>query len=378
MSFADIIGHNTLKQQLADMARNGRMGHALLFWGEEGVGALPLALALAQFLVCRNPKEGDACGLCPSCNKMQKLIHPDLHFAVPVNSVKPSDKTPVTAHYADKWTSAVLENPYLSENQWYERLGIDNKSGNISVHEADAILKSLSFKPYEGEHKFMIIWLPERMNIQAANTLLKILEEPPVGTHFFLVSEHPEQLLTTIRSRCQWIRVNPVPIDALTPALRSRLLLSEADAQALARLSGGCFGKACAMQEEEENQEVLDGQFALLMNSCIENNALQLIQWADEMAALGKERQKQSLHHALSLLRELYMESLHSGEVSYASRAVQPQLRLWAPRCSEVFFPAANQILNEALGDLSRNVNAKMSFYTVAFSFLLSLHRPKA
>ena len=378
MTFAEIIGHDTLKQQLADMARSGRMGHALLFWGEEGVGALPLALALAQFLVCRSPEDGDACGKCPSCNKIQKLIHPDLHFAVPVNSVKPSDKNPVTAHYADKWTNAVLENPYLSENQWYEKLGIDSKSGNISVHEADAILKRLSFKPYEGDYKFMIIWLPEKMNIQAANTLLKILEEPPVGTYFFLVSEHPEQLLTTIRSRCQLIRVNPVPIEELSPALRSRLLLSEADAQQLARLSGGCYGKACALQEEGENQEALDEQFVQLMNSGLENNALQLIQWADDMAALGKERQRQSLLHALNLLRELYVESLHAAEVSYASRSMQSQLRLWAPRCPEAFFPAASLIFNEALSDISRNVNAKMSFYTVAFSFLLSLHRPKA
>ena len=378
MTFADIIGHNTLKQQLSDMAGSGKMGHALLFWGEEGVGALPLALALAQFLVCRSLENGDACGKCPSCNKMQKLIHPDLHFAVPVNSVKPSDRNPVTAHYANKWIEAVLDNPYLSENQWYERLGIDNKSGNISVHEADAILKALSFKAYEGEHKFMIIWMPERMNIQAANSLLKILEEPPRGTHFFLVCEQPEQLLSTIRSRCQLIRVNPLPIDELVPALRSRLLLSEPDARLLARLSGGCFGRACALQEENENQEALDEQFSLLMNSCIENNALQLILWADDMAALGKERQRQSLLHALGLLRELYIESLRSPGVSYTSQAMQPQLHLWASRCPEAFFPAASQILNEALSDLGRNVNAKMNFYTVAFSFLLSLHRPKA
>ena len=342
MLFSSIPGHAFLKERLIEMANARRVGHALLFWGDEGMGALPLALALAQQMVCPTAKEGGvACGKCPPCNKMQKLIHPDLHFAVPVNSVKPSDRNPVTDHYAAVWKEALLENPYMSEYQWYDKLGIDNKSGNMSVHEADAIVKKLSFKPFEGDCKFMIIWLPECMNIQAANTLLKILEEPSVGTHFFLVSEHPEQLLPTIRSRCQLIRVNPISKEeqALRPAIRSE-------------------------QEEEIEQYARD-----FITHSVNKNLFLAIQWAEDVAGFGRERQRQLVLCLLQILRNTYMEHLHADRITTASPDQIPHLRSWANKLSTTFFSIATDALNGALSDIDRNVNSKMTFYTVALRF---------
>ena len=325
MIFSDIPGHAVLKERLIEMANGGRVGHTLLFWGDEGMGALPLALALAQQMACTNKEGGLACGKCSTCNKMQKLIHPDLHFAVPVNSVKPSDRNPVTDFYIKIWREAVLENPYMSEFQWYEKLGMDNKSGNISVHEADSILKKLRFKAYEGNAKFMIIWLPERMNIQAANTLLKILEEPSQGTYFFLVSEHPEQLIPTIRSRCQLIRVNPVATHL-------------------------------SIQGAHQNELAI---YAMdLMKWCNEKKLLPVTQWCEEVAGFGRERQRQMILRLLDAIRKIYLEQI--GTMTDARRDAINRVSTLSWN-----FPDIVQALNGALADMDRNVNPKMIFYGV-------------
>ena len=372
MLFSSIPGHTLLKQRLIQMANAHRVGHAILFWGEEGVGALPLALALAQQMSCKTKQEGIACGKCPTCNKMQKLIHPDLHFAVPVNKVKPSDPHPVTDLYLKTWKEALLANPYMSEYQWYESLGIDNKTGNISVHEADAILKKLSYKAFEGDSKFMIIWLPERMNIQAANTLLKILEEPSAGTHFFLVSEHPEQLLSTIRSRCQNIRVNPIEREELASALSKELFISTTEARTLARLSGGSWGKARYASTRSEQQEELVQYAHRLMTVCIEKQLLPAIQWSEEAAALGRERQRQLILYLLELLRNIYTEHLLAHQLSCAPESELPRLRSWAAKLPASFFEETANLLNQALADIDRNVHAKMTFYSVALHFFFA------
>jgi len=335
MLFSSIPGHAPLKERLIEMANAGRVGHALLFEDNKSGSALALALALAQHMTCKDKQEGAACGKCSACNKMQKLIHPDLHFAVPVNSVKPSDRNPITDHYGAIWREALLQNPYMSEYQWYEALGIDNKSGNMSVHEADTIVKKLNYKPFEGDRKFMIIWFPERMNIQAANTLLKILEEPSAGTHFFLVSKHPEQLLPTIRSRCQ-----PIPVG---PASKEHQSSTHSE------------------QEEEIAQYARN-----LIACCVEKKLLTAIEWSEDVAGFGREQQRHLVLSLLELLRNIYVEHLQAPQVSAAPLGEIPQLRLWAKRVPPAFFSEAAEVLNGALSDIDRNVNAKMTFYTVA------------
>ena len=350
------------------MVNTSRVGHALLFWGDEGAGALPLALALVMQMACQTKVDGVACGVCSVCNKMIKVIHPDLHFAVPVNSVKPSDKNPVTDLYVNSWRKALLENRYMSEHQWYDFLGIDNKSGNISVHEADAIVKKLSFKAYEGEQKYMIVWLPERMNIQAANTLLKILEEPSLGTHFFLVSEHPELLLPTIRSRCQNIRVNPITQAEMAPALSKELSIPIEEAELLARLSGGSWGKALSSTKRTELQEEVMYRATQILNLCVEKNLLPAIQWCEEVASLGREQQRKLILYLMALLRNLYIEHLQVNHIFYLSPHEVENLNFKASKLPTSFFTEAANALNEAYSDIDRNVHAKMTFFSLALS----------
>lgn len=372
MLFSAIPGHSLLKERLIDMANAGRVGHTLLFWGEEGVGALPLALALAQQMACTVKENGMACGKCPTCNKVQKLVHPDLHFSVPVNRVKPSDPDPVTDLYLKTWKDALLANPYMSEYQWYETLGIDKKSGNISVHEADAIQKKISLKPFDGAYTFVLIWLPERMNIQAANTLLKALEEPPPGTHFFLVSEHPEQLLPTIRSRCQNIRVNPISTQELSATLAKELLISPLEAERLARISAGSYGKALYSNLRSERQEEANDFSSRLFDSVLHKDLNASIQWAEEAAGLGRELQRQSVLHLLALLREVYMEHLKAHKFVYISEKEIYKLRTWASGLPSSFFPVATTALNDALSDIDRNLNNKIVFYSLSLHFFFA------
>ena len=373
MLFSSIPGHALLKEQLIDMTCADRVGHTLLFWGEEGVGALPLALALAQQMACTAKEERRACGVCPTCTKMQKLLHPDLHFAIPVNRTKPSDPDPITDLYIKQWKEALLANPYLSEYQWYEALGIDKRSGNISVHEAESILKKISFKPFDGEDTFVLIWLPERMNIQAANTLLKALEEPPAGTHFFLVSEHPEQLLPTIRSRCQNIRVNPICTEELSTALTKELLISPTEAELLARISAGSYGKALYATHQSNRQEEANVFYYRLFDSILNRDLNAMIQWSEEAAGLGRELQRQTVLHLLALLREVYMEHLKAHQLVYTPQAELPRLTVWAARLPSSFFPAVTAALNDALSDIDRNLQNKMIFYTLSLHFFFAL-----
>ena len=184
MQFKDVIGQQEVKQRLVGSVDRGRISHAQLFTGDEGVGALPLAIAYAQYLNCPHPHDGDSCGVCPSCHQIGQLAHPDLHFVFPVNTPKgkSSSEKPLSNQFMPLWRDQVASTGgYFNEQMWYETIAIDNKQGNISTFEADEIIRALSFKAFESEYKVVLIWLPERMNVQAANKLLKILEEPWAG-----------------------------------------------------------------------------------------------------------------------------------------------------------------------------------------------------
>ena len=201
MFFKDIIGQEEAKQRLIREAQEGKIAHARLFCGPEGIGKLPLAIAYARYLSCNNPGEKDACGVCPNCIKFNKLAHPDLHFAFPV--IKKKAKDTVSDDFIAEWRELLINTPYFNLNIWLEEMGAENQQAQIYVKESDEIIRKLSLKSSQGGYKIMIIWLPEKMNVECSNKLLKLLEEPPSQTIFLLVSEEPDMLLTTIQSRTQ-------------------------------------------------------------------------------------------------------------------------------------------------------------------------------
>lgn len=364
MQFRSVIGQDVIKQKLLQTIQDGRISHAQLFFGSEGSGNLPLALAYAQYLNCTARTETDSCGICPSCNKIQKLIHPDLHFAVPVNSTKSvtADKKPVTDHFLTQWRNAVLENPYITEPEWYEALEIENKQGRISVYEATRIIEKLNFKAFESEYKILIVWMPERMGNEAANRLLKLIEEPPAKTIFLLVSEDPNRIIKTILSRAMPVRIPPIEERALAEALIERENMAEADAGKVARLSGGSYSKALEqMRNLNEANEHFEW-FAFMMRNVYSGNFLDLLNWVEELAKIGRERQKNFLLYAQQFIRESFMFNKGTERVVYLMGEEEQFARKFSPFINERNVEDIFKQLNLAWDHIGQNGNPKMVF----------------
>jgi DNA polymerase-3 subunit delta' len=369
MLFKSVIGQDELKQQLRQSVQEGRTAHALLFWGNSGYGSLPLALALAQYINCTNRTDDDACGHCPSCHKIQKLIHPDLHFAVPVNSTKEvsSEKKPVTDHFLAQWREAVLANPYLNEQEWYETIGLEkNKQGHISVNEASRIMEKLHFKSFEAEYKVMIIWLPEQMNTEASNRLLKLIEEPPTKTLFFLVSEDTTRIIKTIQSRAQPVHVPPIDEEALVKINMEQDGMTEAQARKLARAAAGSYSKLLSIAANDADTKEYFTSFASLMRLAYVVDGLKLMAWAEELAKEGREYQKSFLTYAEQLLRESFMNNCRAPEVTYLLGDEALFAQKFSPYVNERNIEAIYRAFNLAMAHLAQNGNAKIIFTDLA------------
>ena len=238
MYMKDIIGQNEAKQHLLTLVHERRVPHAMLFCGPSGCGKLPLALALARYLTCENPGEEDACGKCPSCQMMNKYAHPDVHFAFPVIKRK-SGRDTVSADFLNEWRQQLLDTPYFTLPEWLARMGTENQQAQIFVSESDEIQRALSLKSSRGGYKIMIVWLPEKMNAECGNKLLKLLEEPPAQTVFLLVSEAPDTLMPTLTSRMQRFHLPPLHEADIASMLATRYMLSPEDSNEIAHLSKG-------------------------------------------------------------------------------------------------------------------------------------------
>ncbi|MDR3189122.1 MAG: DNA polymerase III subunit delta [Prevotellaceae bacterium] len=320
MLFSEVIGHEALKHKLARAVREGRVSHAQLFLGREGSGNLALALAYAQYVMCENPSDADACGVCSACAKVHKLVHPDFHFAFPVNSSKSSEKNPVSDMFLAQWRQKLLQSPYITEQAWYESLSLDNKQGNISTHEAEAIMRKLSLKSFEGSFKIMLIWLPERMNTVAANKLLKLIEEPPAQTLFLLVAENSRLMLKTILSRTQLVSVPPVDDSALADMILREFNLPQLEASTLAHLANGSVVEARRIAGQSDDKRDYFEQFATLMRLSYASkaeNIILLIQQAEKIAGQGREWQKNFLLYAQRMVRENFILNQQVNEAVY-------------------------------------------------------------
>ena len=322
MRFADITGQEELKRHLARTVDTGRVSHAQLFTGAAGYGALPLAVAYVQYLCCRHRHDGDSCGECPDCRQIAALAHPDLHLVFPVNKQgKKSGEVVRSDEFLPRFRELFAERGgCFTPQEWYDRLDLGKTlKGAISAREADEIIRKLSFKSFEAEYKTVLVWLPETMNEEAANKILKILEEPWERTLFLLVSEHPERLLPTILSRTQEVAVPRIAPEVLEAEVRGRGIADPQQVRTTARLAGG---------DRIELEHLLSGEqdaarkeyfelFCTLMRLSYNDKHLELIAWAEEAAQLTREQQRGFLRDAARLLRESYM--LHAGirEIGY-------------------------------------------------------------
>ncbi|WP_417014638.1 ATP-binding protein [Alistipes sp.] len=316
MRFADIIGQEDLKRHLARSVDAGRVSHAQLFTGASGYGSLALAVAYVQYLCCRHRHDGDSCGECPDCRQIEALAHPDLHLVFPVNKQgKKSGEAMLSDEFLPQFRELFTErHGYFTSQEWYDRLDLGKTlKGMISAREADEIIRKLSFKSFESDYKTMLVWLPETMNEEASNKILKILEEPWERTLFLLVSEQPDRLLPTILSRTQEVNVPRIAPEVLEAEAARRGVSDALQARNMARLAGGDLlelehlvaGESDALQKE--NFDLFCGLMRLSYN----DKHLELIGWAESVAQLSREQQRAFLRNAARLLRESFM--LHAG-----------------------------------------------------------------
>ncbi len=323
MRFQDIIGHESLKERLRSTIREGRIPHGQLFSGAAGYGALPLALAYIQYLNCQNRSDDDSCGVCPACHQISALAHPDLHIIMPVNKQgKKSGEVVLSESFMPKFRELMAHTGgYLEPSQWYDAMELGKTlKGVISAKEADEVIRRLSFKSFSGGYKAMIIWLPEMMNEQAANKLLKILEEPWQSTLFILVSESPERLLSTILSRTIHIAIPRIESEALEGYISQRGLVNdERQRHSFARLAAGDLRELQRLIAEDGIGDRGDyfHLFTQLMRLSYNDKHLELLAWAEEMAQLTRTDQIGMLRYSTTLMREAYIRHAGMGQLCY-------------------------------------------------------------
>ena len=364
MRFADIIGNAQVVKALSSMADSGRVAHAMLFYENDGCGALPLALAYVQYLNCSNPSGGDSCGECPSCRQMSKLIHPDVHFVFPVNKgPKSPDDKPTSESYIRYWRELAISNPYFLESDLQKAIGIESKNGLIAVAEAKSIINKLSLTAVADGYKAVIFYLPEKMNQETANRLLKMVEEPPVNTVFLFITHAPERVLQTIFSRCQSVRVLPMEKGEVERTLVEKLGVSEHEAAARASSAGGSVGVAMSMIGDREEYDLFLDMFSDLMRAVVSKNLYAAIECGESIASLeSREKQKAFCIFASECIRKIFMLQQGLGQISGIAEEELSFYEEMSSACPKGFCMKAVSNIEKVVSMIDRNVNSKILF----------------
>jgi DNA polymerase-3 subunit delta' len=370
MQLKEVVGHQNIKDKLINTIKENRVSHAQLFLGSEGSGNLALAIAYAQFISCENKLENDSCGVCSSCIKFKKLVHPDLHFVYPVSTSKSVSKDPVSDDYISQWREIIIENPYINQNKWYQVIDVENKQGIISKNESYEILKKLNLKTFEAEYKIMIIWLPEKMNAFAANKLLKLIEEPPAKTLFLLVSENSEQILPTILSRTQLIKIPKIDNESMQNALCDRFGLAPEKAKDIVHLANGNYFQAQNLISSTEEDNFNFEQFTLLMRLSYQRKVIEVIDWVDEIARVGREKQKNFLAYAIRLVRENFMLNMRNREIVYLTQKEMEFSENFSQFINSENVNQIYQALNRAHADIEMNAYNKIVFLDLGLKIM--------
>ena len=379
MKFSDIIGQQELKEHLVRGVQRGRISHAQLFSGAAGTGGLPLALAYAQYINCPHRTEHDSCGVCPSCVKFAALAHPDLHIVLPVNKQKKkSGEVVLSEQFLPLFRELMTRTGgYLTPSEWRESLNLGKTlEPLITAKEADEIVRRLSFKSFEAEYKVMVIWLPERMNEEAANKILKILEEPWERTLFLLVSERPDLLLPTILSRTQEVVVPRLRDEELMPLVEG---LEELQRANMVRLAAGDvveMRRLVSGEEDSLRRESFE-RFCSLMRLSYNDKHLELIDWADEVAMQPRDVQLALLSHSARLLRESYMLHAGLGKISYLWGEEAKFCNNFAPFIGNHNVEPIVEQIESARRQLTQNANAKIVFTHFALAVSKMIRRLK-
>jgi len=386
MRWNEVIGQEETKQRLVQMVREDRLPHAMMFCGPAGSGKMALAVAFACYLLGRKSQDGmddpdsvDALDK-PESPMLQKLEHPDLHFTYPTIKLPSmgTDHKPVSDDFAREWHELLMQSPYFSIDQWLAAIGAENQQAIITAGESDELVRKLSLKSSQGGYKVSIIWLPERMNIECANKLLKLIEEPPSQTVFIMVCEEPDKLLETIRSRVQRIDVKKIDSEAVRKALVERRGIDPDMAMRISRLANGSWLKAMeTLQADNENRQFMD-LFIMLMRLAYQRNVRDLRRWSETMATFGREKQKRFLLFFLRMVRENFMFNFQQPELCYMSQEEEQFACNFARFINEANVLQFYDLANRANRDIGQNANAKIVFFDFALQVIVLLIPPKS
>jgi len=387
MQFSDIIGQSEVKQQLAELVQHNRLSHALLFLGKEGSGSLSLALSFAQYIVCekvngkntavqagpslfgdepetdntQRPTYNDSCGVCPACLKAKQLVHPDIHFSYPTVTKKPGEK-PVATDFITEWREFVKLSPYGNLFDWIEQIKEkENSQGKITAEECNDIIRKLSLKSFESEYKILIMWMPEMLGAEG-NKLLKLIEEPPPNTLFILATENEAQVLQTIVSRCQLIKIPALETNEIEEALINRNKTEPAIARQVASVSEGNYHEALQLvQHAEEDWQALLREW---LNAILKTGPVAQTKWVEEISRLGREKQKQFLRHFNHLLEQAIHYRIMGEKLNIGEKE-----RDFAERLNKIAGMEQQQAIIEELDRASyyieRNAHGKMLFHAL-------------
>lgn len=394
MLFKQVIGQADVKTHLVNMVQQDRISHALLFLGKEGCGALPLAIAFAQYVVCEKvnrkiapaaASEGpslfgeapepsgsshsplttdylpDSCGECPSCQKMQQLMHPDIHFSYPVIPRKSGDK-PLSSDYISEWREFIAKYPYGNSYDWLQFIGAENKQGNITAYECNDIIRKLSLKSFESGFKILVMWMPEYLGNEG-NKLLKLIEEPPPNTLFILVAENESLILQTILSRTQLVKIPALTHQEISAALVEKAKMAEDPARQIALIAEGNYREALQlMQHADEDWQSLLREW---LNAILKNGPIAQVKWIDEVNKLGREKQKQFLRYFTHLLEQ----AIRLNAMGPANLHLPDKEKDFAGRLNKIAAFNQQQAIIEELDKatyyIERNANAKMLFHAL-------------
>ena len=368
MQFKQIVGQGAIKQRLINSVNESRVSHAQLFLGPGGSGSLPLAVAYAQYLCCEDKRADDSCGECSSCRKYQKLMHPDLHFSYPFFA-KHKDDTALT--FIEQWREAFIANPYLSLDTWRGYLDAENKQANINIAECHQIIKKLSFKPFESVYKVLILWLPEYLD-KEGNALLKIIEEPQPNTLFLLVAQNQDQILNTILSRTQLIKIPALSYDDIKDHLIEKHNQTDQAAAEIAYLSSGMLSEALTMLQE--GNDGYHGRFVQWLRLCFGNKGIEVMAFVEQLSKMGRENQKNFLRYGINFIRECCL--LLSGAGSLVHLPAQ-ELETAQKMTNVMNISQADGIITElekAHYHVERNANPKILFLDVSLQIIKLLN----
>ena len=381
MQFSEILGQDYLKNHLTKSASSGRIPHAQLFVGQSGFGTLAMALAYSQYVLCNNINYENSGGS-DACNiKFNNFSHPDLHFIYPTVSTEDVKTKPKSLDFVKDWRQFISENTYGSLFDWYNVLGVANKQGLIRVEDASEVLKTFALKSYEGGYKIMIVWMADKMNIEASNKLLKMVEEPPEKTLFILITENEEDIIQTIRSRCQVLHFGALSDQIIANALISKFDCEQNQAKKIAHQAQGDYNKALHIFKNDSEDSPFEEWFVIWVRASYKARVnaasiLDLIAWSEQIAVLGRETQKKFLQYCIEMFRQALLLNYEIPTLVYIEPKVEKfKLENFAPFVNGNNINDIFKELSDAMYHIERNGNAKIILTDLSIKLTRLIHK---